>query len=103
MRMRAVCRHCGGKGYHEVITDVEDVFTRADAIVFEIAADYDLTVDVLKGPSRKTKHVQARAHAARLLRRLHFDDGKPLGLKEIGRLLGGRDHSTILHLLRKEV
>lgn len=49
----------------------------------------------VRGPSRRQEHVEARDRAARRMR----DSG--MILKTIGLALGGRDHSTVIHSLRK--
>lgn len=60
-----------------------------------VAAYYDITVDVLKGKSRKKDVAYARMLAMYLCRNL---TDKPL--EEIGLDFGGRDHSTVIHANR---
>jgi len=59
----------------------------------DVARCFGLTVADLKGRGRDTMLVQARSVCARLLR----DRG--LSYPHVGRILGGRDHSTIIHAL----
>lgn len=53
---------------------------------------FNLTYEDVIGPVRRTRHVCARTVAARLLR----DRGN--SFPQIGRFLGGRDHSTAINL-----
>lgn len=65
-----------------------------DDIIKGISQFHGLSVDIVRGRRRKKRLVCARAHIAHALR-----EQSDLSLKEIGRLLGGRDHSTILNYL----
>jgi len=65
-------------------------------VVVEVARKHGLTLARLTGPDRTAFLVVARAEAAYRLR-----EECALSLKDIGRSLGGRDHSTIIHLLKK--
>jgi len=62
-------------------------------ILRETAEDWSITVGELCGPWRKRPVAEARRHAAKELRKLG------LQLKEIGQVLGQRDHSTVINLL----
>lgn len=62
----------------------------AQTLIAHVAEAFDLTIADLTGPSRMRHIVLARQAAAWVLRR-----ASPLSLEEIGRLLGGRDHTTI--------
>ncbi len=63
-----------------------------ERILQAVAHYYGLEVSVLTGKSRKREATQARHLAMYLLRHyLH------LPLKTIGQLMGGRDHTTVLH------
>lgn len=57
---------------------------------------HGITVEQLRGPSRIAKSVRARQMAILLTR-----ETTSLSLPEIGRLFGGRDHSTIHNSLRR--
>lgn len=68
----------------EVLSLLEAIATRTGVPVSEIVSK-----------DRHAPIVKARDQAARELR------ARGLSLNEIGRALGGRDHKTILHSLRK--
>jgi len=63
-----------------------------DDILKVVAEFYNLDPQQLKGPSRDKTVALARQVAMYLLR-----EETSLSLPQIGRLLGGRDHSTVLH------
>ena len=65
-------------------------------IVAIAAASYGFSVADLQGPSRRGPVVEAR-HTAMYLCRSHTD----LSLPKIGKLFGGRDHSTVSHAIDK--
>lgn len=64
-------------------------------VLEEAAAAFEVTVDELLGRGRGRQMVAARAAAAWVLNREGWS--QPM----IGRVLGGRDHSTIGNLLRR--
>ena len=64
-------------------------------VLASVAAQYGVAVKRLSSPNRDRHSVDARIQAARRLREECL-----LSLKQIGHLLGGRDHSTIINLLR---
>ena len=61
-----------------------------------VARHYSATPEALRGPSREKKVALAR-HVAMLL--LHQEAG--LTLSQVGRFMGGRDHSTVDHACKK--
>lgn len=63
-------------------------------IRLQIASRHGLTVDEMIGRSK--------LHALVCARREFAIEAKTFGftMKEIGRYLGGRDHTTIIHLIR---
>ena len=64
-----------------------------DAAVIEaVASFFSVNEEVLKGRRRDRQTARARQVAMYLLR-----EDNSLGLTAIGRLLGGRDHSTVMH------
>ena len=64
-----------------------------DSVVIDaVASFFRVKTEELKGPRRDRQTARARQVAMYLLRE---DNG--LGLTAIGRLLGGRDHSTVMH------
>lgn len=64
------------------------------SVLQAVANRHRLTIDDIKGPSRKAYICRARWDAMRLLR----DRG--LSLPSIGRMLN-RDHTTVVHGLRR--
>ena len=68
----------------------------AEQIIGTTTAFFDLSKEELTGPRRGARVVAARQIAMYLMR---HDGG--LTLPEIGRVLGGRDHTTALHGCRK--
>jgi len=61
-------------------------------LIAQVAVAFDLTPADLTGDSRMRHIVLARQAACWVLRQ-----ASPLSLEEIGRLLGGRDHTTIIY------
>jgi chromosomal replication initiation ATPase DnaA len=69
-------------------------------IIRAVSAAYDMDPAALVSKARTPHFVCARAIAIRLLRDLTWQDGSPrFSLPQIGRLLGGRDHTTVHHAL----
>ena len=64
--------------------------------IAEIAEAHGYTVADILGPSRRKKLVAVRRLCILMLRE------KGYSTTEIGRVLGGRDHSTIVHALNKD-
>lgn len=64
-------------------------------LIASVAFDYGLSPHDITGASRSRSHVSARADVAWHLR--FFGHSYP----EIGRLLGGRDHTTAMNLVRR--
>lgn len=68
----------------------------ARSIIAKIAYDHRMTVEMVTGPSRNKEFVEVRHKAIRAVA-----DARPdLSLPQIGRIFK-RDHTTILHVLRK--
>ena len=67
-----------------------------ELIQLEVARAFGVERECLTGPSRAGPSVRARQAAIYLTREL-----TDLSLHEIGRLFGGRDHSTVLSSLRR--
>jgi len=63
-------------------------------IRFQIASRHGLTVDEMIGRSKMHALVRARREFAIEAKKFGFT------MKEIGRYLGGRDHTTVMHLIR---
>lgn len=68
----------------------------AERVKERVASEFELSTDELTGPSRSAPALQARQVAILLTREL-----TDLSLPQIGRLYGGRDHSTVLNSLRR--
>ena len=62
-----------------------------DDLVKAVAAHFDITPGAVRGHGRKRKLIHARAVVVQILR------SRGLSFPTIGRLLGGRDHSTVIH------
>lgn len=73
-----------------------EVLSAVEAIKRRIAAEAGITVEELVSKSREWRFVAPRRRFVREIRPLGFS------LPEIGRLLGGRHHTTVLHLLRND-
>lgn len=69
---------------------------RAERIIRQVAEEFGLTVDELKSPERTRRVAYPRFKA---MYRLKTET--ELSLPAIGRRLGGRDHTTVLHGVRK--
>lgn len=68
----------------------------AAEIIAVVAASYGVSLTEMAGPSRREPLVTARQIAMYLIRTL-----TDLSLPKIGKQLGGRDHSTVLHGVNK--
>ncbi len=65
-------------------------------MVLRVSVSRGVAVSKMRGPSRVASVVRARHEAMFILR--HVTE---LSFPEIGRLFGGRDHSTAIHAYRK--
>ncbi len=77
-------------------SDGREDFAKLKQIVAVTARFFSVTQAALIGPSRRTSLVEARNVAAYLARRL-----TSLSYADIGRGLGHRDHTTIMHAERR--
>jgi len=66
-----------------------------DQIIYRVAKSHGVSFADIKGTSRKQMYVLARQEAAY---RLRMERG--LTLQQIGKLLGHKDHTTILHAIK---
>lgn len=66
-------------------------------IIATVALKHGVTPAEIKGRSRKVEIVAARHEAMAETRRLRPDLSYPL----IGKLFGGRDHTTVIHAVKK--
>lgn len=70
--------------------------TSTQQILQEVAEKHGITIQDLKGPCRRLKYALPRHEAAyRIVKELGFS------LPKTGRVLGKRDHTTILNSVRK--
>jgi hypothetical protein len=66
-------------------------------IIKLVALKHGVSVATMLGPSRSRPMVAARYEAIGLI----YTHCRAMSLLEMGRLFGGRDHTSILHALRK--
>lgn len=96
---RIECPHCGEAITLSATRPGQPIPTSNGpffAVIEEIAKRYGVTVDDITGRSRTSFLVDARRDIASKLRGDH-----QLSLNHIGALLGGRDHTTIMSLLKR--
>lgn len=74
----------------------EKKYFRPDEVIRNICVFYNIKETVIKGPKRDSGLVKARQIAMYILK---TDLG--ISLVEIGNILGGRDHTTIMHGVKK--
>ena len=67
------------------------------AVIAAVSEKYGCSPEDVIGPSRKRKLVLARQEAAWIIR----DTMPEKSLNQIGRALGNRDHTTIIHGIRQ--
>lgn len=77
--------------------NVSSIACPRQRLLAQVCAALDVDIIAVKGPSRLEPLVRARYLFACVARRRWPD----LSYPRIGRLLGGRDHSTIIHGLRQ--
>lgn len=81
--------------FRDLETDSERIVS-PDHILAEVARVFSVTTKDLKGSSRLRRFVEPRQIAMWLIRRTTC-----LSLPRIGKLFGGRDHTTVIHAVRK--
>jgi len=67
-----------------------------EMIIEKVAAYYSISVDEIKGSSRQKNTALARQIAMYLIRKLIN-----MPLADIGEVMGGKDHSTVMHSIKK--
>lgn len=72
-------------------------------IIRRTAAAFGLTVEQLRSPCRLRKFTEPRFAAYWLLRKHPTSGGRQRSFPEIGRLLGGKDHSSVMHGIARAV
>ncbi len=73
-------------------TQGEKHFFRPDQVIKNVCSFYNIKETLIKGPKRETSIVKARQVAMYILKH-----ELSLSYVEIGNILGGRDHTTIMH------
>ncbi|MGE5617724.1 MAG: chromosomal replication initiator protein DnaA [Sphingomonadaceae bacterium] len=81
---------------NDVMFNISRRFVKPETIVAAVAQFYHVSEDELRGKQRDRRVVLPRQVAMYLLR-----EETELPLVEIGNLLGGRDHTTVLHSVEK--
>ena len=76
----------------DVLTDTLRRRVRPESVLDAVVRHFNVTLADLQGKARDKRVVVPRQVAMYLLR-----EATPLSLNEIGALLGGRDHTTVLH------
>jgi chromosomal replication initiator protein len=98
---RPVTLELATEALRELVAEERRPSVRPDAVLRVVSRYYGVSLDDLRGKARDRKIVGPRQLAMYLLR-----EDVRLSLPEIGALLGGRDHSTVLHgyeKIRQEV
>ncbi|MGI2298977.1 chromosomal replication initiator protein DnaA [Candidatus Cardinium hertigii] len=76
----------------DIVAQQPTAETTIEAIQQQVVAHYAISLDVLKGKSRKKELVMARQTAMHLIKKYTTHS-----LKTIGAYFGGRDHTTVIH------
>ena len=80
----------------DIFKEKSDILPTADVIIEEVCKFYNLEPSLLRGQGRSKDISLARQIAMYQIRRM-----TNLSLKEIGAEFGGRDHSTVIHAVKK--
>ncbi|MBM4222342.1 MAG: chromosomal replication initiator protein DnaA [Gammaproteobacteria bacterium] len=97
--MRFVCRPLSQELARRALKDVvaaQEKMTSLDSILQIVSDRYGVTRDQLLSDSRQKKYAWPRQLAVALCKEL-----SSLSFPEIGKALGGRDHTTVMHACRK--
>ena len=84
------------KALEDVVKNSNEYIPTPESIIEYISKYFGIEPDVLQGQSRSRDITNARQIAMYLIRRM-----TNLSLKDIGKALGNRDHSTVMHSLEK--
>lgn len=76
--------------------DEEKTYYRPDDVVKSVCSFFNIKETLIKGPKRDSGLVKARQIAMYLLK-----NDLSLSFVEVGNVLGGRDHTTIMHGVKK--
>jgi chromosomal replication initiator protein len=96
LNRQAVTVDVAEKVLKDLITDEDTQVITPQSIVANTAEYFELTIDELNSKSRTRTLVTARQIAMYLLREL-----TDMSLPKIGEMMGGRDHTTVIHADRK--
>ena len=78
------------------------LWREGEAIVAAVAARHGLGADALRGAGRAHAVCMARFEAMWALYEARLaDGGRRFSLPQVGRIMGGRDHTTVLHGVRR--
>ena len=80
------------RAVYDMLSSTTDRRIPDSVVIDAVASFFSVKTEVLKGRRRDRQTARARQVAMYLLR-----EDSSLGLTAIGRLLGGRDHSTVMH------
>ena len=81
---------------NDVLFNVSRRFVKPERILEAVAGYYNVSLEELRGKARDKRIVRPRQMAMYLLR-----EETELSLVDVGGLLGGRDHTTVLHSIEK--
>ncbi|MFT4245820.1 MAG: chromosomal replication initiator protein DnaA [Micrococcaceae bacterium] len=81
----------------QVVSDSTDIMISLDKIIRETAEYFDLTAEELRGKSRVRSIAFPRQIAMYLCRELSSD----MTLGDIGKEFGGKDHTTVMHAVKR--
>ena len=84
------------RAVRDMFKDKSEFLPSADVIIEEVGKFYNISVSEIKGQARTKEIVLARQVAMYETRRL-----TNLSMPEIGQVFGGRDHTTVMHSLRR--
>ena len=84
------------RAVRDMFKDKTEFLPSADVIIEEVGKFYNISVSDIKGQTRTKEIVLARQVAMYETRRL-----TSLSLPEIGLAFGGRDHTTVMHSLKR--
>ena len=84
------------RAVRDMFKDKSEFLPSADVIIEEVGKFYNISVSDIKGQARTKEIVLARQVAMYETRRL-----TNLSMPEIGQVFGGKDHTTVMHSLRR--